>query len=353
MVKKIIIGIVVLALIGWVAFTLIKNKKEIDRKNVTVDRSAFAVPVAVSKAFIANVEGDFILPAVTEANTETDVIVSAQGKLIELNIELGSFVTKGQVLGRIDTKLQDLNLSATKLSEDKLQKDYQRYGDLYKGNAVTEVNYNDIKYNYENIKIQTNQIKQQIANATIIAPLSGTIVRKSLEVGEFVNPGTPIATIVDVSKLKATVLVSEKDVYKLSKGMVVGISSDIYPSKTFKGTIRYISPKGDDSHNYPIEIAIDNDSKFVLKAGTFVRANFQLQGSAKALQIPKIALVEGIKNPYVYVINGKKAARKKLILGREIGENVEIIDGLNEGDEVITGGQINLSEGSLVELVKK
>jgi RND family efflux transporter MFP subunit len=177
-------------------------------------------------------------------------------------------------------------------------------------------------------------------------------VRKNLEEGEFVNPGTPIGTIVDVSHLKATVQVSEKDVYKLSKGMAVTLRSDIYPTKVFKGVIRYISPKGDESHNYPVEITVSNENQAALKAGSFVRVAFSLKGSSTALQIPKVALAEGLKNPYVYVISGNKAVVKKLVLGREIGENVEVLSGLTEGEEVISSGQINLTEGSPVELVK-
>lgn len=349
--STIITLVAVLALAGLVAFVLVKNKKEINSRNKVVDRSNIAIPVSLTKAFVGSAGSGFSLPAVTQAENEADVVVNSQGKLAELNIRLGSIVSKGQTLGKVDTKLQELNLKASSLSEEKLRKDYDRYNELYKGNAATEANVTDVKYNYENTKVQVDQIKQQIANATIVAPLSGVITKKNLEEGEFVNPGTVIATIVDVSKLKATVMVSESDVYKLKTGATVSISTDIYPDRKFKGTVRYISPVGDDAHNYPVEITLAND-RSQIKAGTFIRVSFDIQGSANTLQIPKIALVEGLKNPYVYVLNGNKAAVKKLVLGREIGENVEVLSGLNEGDEVISSGQINLVEGSLVSVVK-
>jgi RND family efflux transporter MFP subunit len=352
--KKNTIFIVVAALVvvGLIAYTLVKNKKQIDSKNKVVDRSTVAIPVAVTKAFTGNTADKFTLPAVTEAENETDIVVNAQGKLTNLKINLGSVVSKGQLLGTVDSKLKELNLRATELSEAKLNKDYERYNDLYKGNAATEVNVNDVKYNYENTKIQLEQIKQQIADANIIAPISGVVVRKNLEEGEFVNPGTVIATVVNVSQLKAQVLVSEKDVYKLKQGAAVTVTCDIYPGKTFKGTIRYISPKGDETHNYPVEVTLLNDGRSPIKAGTFIRVAFDITGNTSALQIPKIALAEGLKNPYVFVPVGNKATVKKLVLGREIGENVEVLDGLADGDEVIVSGQINLTEGSLVDVVK-
>ncbi len=350
--NKIIVAVVVLLLGGAIAFILVRNKKVIDSKNKVVDRSSVAIPVAVTPAFTAPVADNFELPAVTEAEENVDVVVNAQGKLTNLNIRLGSSVTKGQLLGTVDSKLKQLNMQSVALTEQKLKKDYERYSDLLKGNAATETNVNDIKYNYETTQLQLDQIKQQIADANIIAPISGIIVRKNVDEGEFVNPGTPIATIVDVSKLKAQVMVSEKDVYKLKTGAPVKVTTDIYPDKEFKGTIRYIAPVGDDAHNYPVEITLTNDSRSNLKAGTFIRVAFNAAGNSTALQIPKIALAEGLKNPYVFVLSGNKATIKKLTLGREIGDNVQVLDGLNEGDPVITSGQINLAEGSLVEVIK-
>ena len=350
--STIITVVVVLAVAGAVAFTLARNKKEINSRNKVVDRSNIAIPVSVTKAFVGSAGSEFSLPAVTQAENEADVVVNSQGKLTELNIRLGSTVSKGQLLGKVDTKLQELNLKASSLSQEKLAKDYDRYNELYKGNAATEANVTDVKYNYENTKVQVEQIKQQIANANIVAPLSGVITRKNLEEGEFVNPGTVIATIVDVSKLKATVMVSESDVYKLKSGAAVTVSTDIYPDKKFKGTVRYISPVGDEAHNYPVEITLANEGQSKIKAGTFIRVSFDIQGSTNTLQIPKIALVEGLKNPYVYVLNGNKAAVRKLVLGREIGENVEVLSGLSDGEEVISSGQINLVEGSIISIVK-
>ncbi len=349
--STIIIVIATLALGGGIAYRLVGNKQAINEENKAVDRSAIPIAVSVVKAFVGTAGDKVVLPAVTQAENEVDVVVSAQGKLTDLHIQLGSTVKKGAVLGTVDSKMKELSLRSMQLTEEKLKKDYERFKDLYEGKAVTEANLTDVQYNYENTKLQLEQVRQQIADANIIAPISGTVVRKNVEEGEFVNPGTPIATIVDVSGLKAMVMVSESDVYKLKSGASVSITTDIYPGKTFKGTVRYISPQGDESHNYPVEIAFGNDARSALKAGTFIRVTFNITGNTNALQIPKITLAEGLKEPYVYVLNGDKAAVRKLVLGREIGENVEVLSGLAEGEQVISSGQINLVEGSLVSIV--
>lgn len=346
--KNIIIIIAALAVIALIGFTLAKNKKKINEANKVVDRSSVAVPVFTIKVQEAVISGQFSLPAKVEPVNEADIAINSSGKLKHLNIDLGSQVKKGQVIGSIDNSLKQLNLQSTQLLVDKYERDFNNYKELYKGKAASENDYTNAKYNYENAKTQAAQIKQQIEDGNLVAPVSGTIVKKNVEEGEFVNVGSVVASVVDISKLKANVLVSEKDIYRLSPNMPVTILCDIYPGKTFKGNVRYISPKGDESHNYQVEVTVENNNSAQLKAGTFVRVKFDVKNNNKALQIPKNALVEGLKNPYVYVANGNKAEVRKLVLGRESGENIEVLNGLAAGEEVIISGQINLTEGSMI-----
>jgi RND family efflux transporter MFP subunit len=348
---RIITIVAILAIVSLTAFKLMSNKKKIDESNKPVDRTNIPIAVSVDTARILSVSGDFTLPAVLEPAKDADIAVAVQGKINSLNIEEGSYVAQGQVIGKIDSRLKELNLQSTQLSASKLEKDMKTYKELMEGNATTEEKYNDIKYNYENNRIQMEQIRQQIADGNIIAPISGVIVTKNLEAGEFVNPGTVIASIVSVASLKAAVMVNEKDVYKLKNGQQAVVSSDVFPGKTFRGQISFISPKGDDNHNYRVEVEVANAGQ-ALKAGTYVKVMFGLSQQSDALQIPKKALAEGMKNPFIYVVKGNGVEQRKLVLGRELGENVEVIGGLQQGEIVVVNGQINLTESSKVEVVK-
>jgi RND family efflux transporter MFP subunit len=337
--------------IAAIAFTLYRNKKKIEKNNQVVDRSHVAIPVTYTEVAYLPVNRQLVLPAVLEPLNEAVISVNAQGKLKTLNIELGSVVKKGQVLGSIDSRLKELNLESTELTLNKLQGDYQRNKELLEGNATTEISVNESKYSYDNTRIQAEQLKQQISDGLVVSPISGVIVKKNLEAGEFVNPGTPIATVVDVTQLKANVKVNETDAYKLKDGQSVSIFCDVFPGEEFGGSIRYVSPRGDESHNYEVEIVLKNSSKVQLKAGTYIRVSFHTESSGDALQIPKVALVEGIKNPYVYVVKDTKAEMRKITVGREIGENIEVLGGLQKGEKVVVSGQINLSEGSIIEVI--
>ncbi len=343
--KSFIIALSIIALGSAIAFTLAKNKKKIEANKVVVDRSILPVAVATTKAEFQDFDGKVILPANLELTNEATLAIGVQGKIEKLAIEVGSRVSKGQVIGQLDSKLKMINLKANELTLAKLEKEYQRNSDLFKGNAGTELSVINSKYDVENTRIQIEQVKQQIADGNIVAPISGIVTSRKLMAGEYVSPGTVIATIVDDLHLKAVVFVNEKDVYQLKLGQNATISSDVFPNKNFVGTVKFISPKGDENHNYRVELQLNTNQ---LRAGTYVMVNFDLGRKASVLQIPKLALVEGTKNPYVYIVEGNVAKMQKITVGREIGENIEVVAGLQAGQEVVTSGQINLTNGSKI-----
>ncbi|PWK27614.1 RND family efflux transporter MFP subunit [Arcicella aurantiaca] len=347
--KTFIIILSVLAVGGFIGFTLAKNKKKIEANKVVVDRSIIPVAVATTKAEYQLFDGKVSLPANLELNNEATIAIGIQGKIEKLGIEVGSRVAKGQVVGHLDSKLKLINLKANELTLSKLEKDLQRNTELFKGNAGTELSVTNSKYDVENTRIQIEQVKQQITDGNIISPISGIVTSRKLMAGEFASPGTVIATVVDDVHLKAVVFVNEKDVYQLKLGQVASINSDVFPSKNFVGHVRFISPKGDENHNYRVELQLNTNQ---LRAGTYVMVGFDLGRKTSVLQIPKLALVEGTKNPYVYVVDGNVAKIQKLTVGREIGENIEVISGLQAGQEVVTSGQINLTDGSKISKTK-
>jgi membrane fusion protein, multidrug efflux system len=349
--KYLIIG-GILAIVALIALKLISNKKVINESKQIVDRSK--IPVAVSVAVVEEkpMGSFFQLPASLEPTEESDIAANVSGKITRLSIENGSRVSKGQIIGTIDSQLKQLNLEAVELSEAKLKRDYERTKELYEGKAATETSVIDAKYAYDNKHIEANQIRKQIADGNIIAPFSGIISNKNLNEGEFANIGTVIATVVDIQQLKSIVYVNEKDVYQLAIGQTVSISTEVYPGKEFSGKISFISPKGDASHNYRVEVLINNNGKNQLKAGTYVLVAFSSERKNNALQIPKIALAEGLKNPYVYVVDGNKVRVRKIVPGREVGEYVEVVGGLQSGEQIVINGQINLLDGSIISIVK-
>lgn len=352
--RKWILPLVLIVLALGIGLKLAANKKKLDAAKQPVDRSGFAIPVNTITTAHAAVEGLFSVPGTLEPYDHAKVMVQSQGKLAGLNVDLGSRVMKGQVLGSLEVAQKQLELASAELQLEKLRKDDQRYRELVAGKAATESSYDDVHFNFENQKVKVDQIRQQIRDAQVISPVTGTVVAKNVEVGEYVSANSAVVEVVDVSRLKAEVYVSEGDAYRVKEGDAVTITSEVFPGETFQGKVTFVSPRGDASHNYMVEVAVQNEKSHPLKSGTFINARFDTGATADMLSIPKNALGEGLKDAYVYVVigdtSGTRAARRDLELGREIGDRVEVVKGLQPGEVVVVSGQLNLVDGSLVKV---
>lgn len=352
--RKWILPLVLIVLALGIGLRLAGNKKKLDAAKQPVDRSGFAIPVNTITTAIGAVEGAFSVPGTLQPQDHAKVMVQSQGKLASLQVDLGSRVSKGQVLGSLDVAQKQLELQAAELQLEKLRKDDQRFRELVAGKAATESSYDDAHFNFENQKVKVDQIRQQIRDAQVISPVAGIVVAKNVEVGEYVGASTAVVEVVDVSRLKAKVYVSERDAYRLAEGAAATITTEMFPGETFQGTVNFVSPRGDASHNYEVEVLVRNERTHALKSGTFVNVRFGGSDPVSMLTIPKNALGDGMKSPYVYVVVGDTAGtrvqRRDLVLGRESGEQVEVMKGLQAGEVVVTSGQLNLVDGSLVKV---
>jgi RND family efflux transporter MFP subunit len=349
--KKGIIATAVIVLIGsLMAWQLFANKQEIDsRKEVKVNNESIAVTIAeVGKQSIGT---NVSLTGSTEANQVVKIASKTSGEIVQINFKLGDYVSKGTVLARVDDTYTKLAVDNAKINYNKYKEDVERYQILRVGDAVTETQLRDMKIAFENARIQLEQAQRQLEDTYIRAPFSGYITSKDVDLGKFVSVSTPIAEIADISELKVVVSVSESNVYNLQKGQQVSVNTPIYPGISFPGKIVHISAKGDNSHSYPIEISLANSKEHPLKAGTYVDIAINSGESQPALCIPRDAILSSVKDPTVYRVEDGVATLVKITTGKSYDSYLEVTSGLNEGDKVITTGQINLMDGARVALV--
>ncbi|WP_071145265.1 efflux RND transporter periplasmic adaptor subunit [Bacteroides ihuae] len=351
---KRILTIAVIALIPIaIIIGLFINKGKLNESEKPVDRSNIAVKVIVDTVSYKTSNNSFSQPATIIADEEGDMGVETSGKITTLNIDLGTIVRKGQVVGHIDVVETQQKLEAAELSINKLSADYERQKVLAAGDATNANAVSDAKYDLDSKKLEAAQLRTQIRHANIIAPINGIVVEKQKIAGEYVSTGTTIATIINTQSLKAEVNVPEDQLSSLKKGQKTVITSDVYPEKTFSGIVNFISPKGDENHNYIVRIDIENNSSVQLKSGLYINVKFPgTSTQQKRLMIQKIALVEGVKNPFVYVYKDGSVEERKLVTGSESGNYIEIRKGLSPGELVVTSGQINLSNGTKATIIK-
>ena len=357
-----VVALIVLSII----IVLAGNKKKIDEAKKPVDRTKLPVAVSVATAGIEPMNVNIQYPALIQPADEAMLYSQTSGMIAHLDIALGKQVSKGQVVGRLDTRILEINLKNAQISQraaatnrDKLADDYNRAIDLYQNKAGLEVNMLTAKNNFENAvnsydnsEVQIGLIKQQIANANIIAPLSGTVSMHKVKQGEFVNPGTPIASIADISKVKTTVFVDQPMSYKLKVGETATVSAPLFGEQSFTGKIIFISPVADANHNYQVDLLVSQTGKTLLRGGTDVQVAFNTISQKETLQIPSAAILTDAKEPYVFVNENGKAAVKTIKTGLIQDDKAEVLSGLQAGDQVITSGQINLKNGSMIHILK-
>jgi len=348
--KRIIIIVIALAVLALIVFRLSTNYKKINaNKDVSTDLAYVSVNVSpVSKMAMSN---SLQLTGYMDAYSEIDIAAEAQGTIVSLNAELGQEKSKGSIIATIDDKLKSLAVQKAKNLQVKLEKDLERNKNLYNGGSLTEQQLDDAQNSYNDAVIQLEQAEKELVNATIKSPINGIIIEKHIEQGEYINIGSPIVTIVDISKLKIKLNVCEIDVYQLKLGDKAIISTDVYPGVTFEGNISFISSQGDDSHNYPVEIVIPNNLKHPLKSGTFANVFINLPVASEALYIPRESLLGSITEAEVYVAENNKAILKKIVVGSGSDKYIKVISGLKEGEKVIVNGQINLSDGKAIKII--
>lgn len=349
--KRIIITIVVvigvLALIGWV---LSNNKKENEAKTAVVAETGGAIVVKAAKVSKQPIVLDFTANGNFAANQDLKLLSEVSGRITKLLVKEGARVSRGQVLALVDPELTNLDRQVAEENLQKLKTDYARYKSSFETGGVTKSQLDEIELQLRNAEIKLQQENRRVADANIKAPISGIINSRSVEVGTFLSPGTELFEIVDLSQLKLKVTANETQVVNLKVGDKVSIASTVFPGKEFNGTVTFIAAKADNTLNYPVEITVDNSAASELKAGMYGTAHFKFPQQEPTVLIPRGSFVGGVNSNQVYVLSADSTATvRKVVAGRIFGEQVEIVKGLEEGETVITSGQINLVDGAKVD----
>lgn len=352
--RKAITTIVVLALAGAAIFgikTTLENNKA---KSEATVKSVVVKPTTVSVAPLGyrEIEENVSLVGTIIPNREVTLGAETMGRIVSLNAEVGHTIGRGATVARLETDQRVTALQNAQTAYERAQQDLQRYLTVQSENALPQQQIDNAKIAVRTAALQVKLARQQLADTRVIAPFSGVVDAKMAEVGAVVQPGNPIAKLVDISVLKVRVNVPEAQVFQLHVGDRVDVSTDVYPAVTFNGRITAIGAKADEAHTYPVEVTVSNDRVNPLKAGMFAKVEFNSGALRKTLAVPRLAVVGGAKEPGVYVVNNGVAELRKVTLGTEIGSDIEIVSGLVPGDQIIVAGQNNVTNGMKVTVVQ-
>ena len=201
-------------------------------------------------------------------------------------------------------------------------------------------------------KARHDLIAYELDRTTLLAPLTGFLIKKYVEVGTWVNPGDPVADLVDLDPVYAAGPVGERKIDLLRSGLPATVTVDALPGRSFRGTVSHIIPQADpQSRTFPVKVRISN-SNGRLKGGMLARVTVKVGEGRPGLLVPKDAVVRRGDSEVIFIVEDGMAREYKVKTGRAVKGFLEISHrALKPGQEVVTLGNESLSDGASVRKV--
>lgn len=323
-----------------------------EKGNNSQNASTEAIPVKVQKLEKTNIANTVEQTANLIADEQVYYAPASTGRIKQIHVEVGDRIKKGEVLVEMD----QTNLVQAEVQLENLKAEYNRAVALNETNSISKQAYDAAVTQYEVAKSNYEFLKE---NTQMLAPFDGIVTGKYFENGEvYTGIATggaskpAIITIEKINPMKAQVNLAEQYYLTIKKGTPVELKSNLFPERTFQGTVNIVYPSIDpSSRTFTVEVKIPNQDE-ALKSGMYGTINFFI-GETETIVAPALAVLklQGSNDRYVFINDNGIAKRVAVKLGRRFDDKVELLsDEIHEGDELIIVGQGRLINGSKLDI---
>ncbi len=288
---------------------------------------------------------------------ETSIGAKLLARVIEVNVKAGQAVHEGDVLFRMDDtdlkpKLNQVKAAVSKAEVDRQQAivEEKRYAEMRKVNAVSAQEYENRATALQSAEAElkraqeaVNEVQATLDWATVRAPISGVIVDKKVNVGDMVAPGQTLATLFDPNRMQLVASVRETLADRLKPGQTISVLVERL-GKECSGTISEIVPESQ-AASRSFQVKVTGPCPTGIYSGMFGRLLIPL-GDEKVLVVPRNAVRTVGQLELVEVIEGQQVTRRAVRTGRNMGDEVEILSGLREGERVTVSAPAGVQESS-------
>lgn len=273
-------------------------------------------------------------------------------RIDEIMVEVGDHVKEGQIVATLDKNQYNQSAAQLKNAEQSLV----RMKSVYEAGGVSKSQIDELE---TSVTVLRETVANLERNIELRSPISGIITGRYNEPGDLfamagnADGGVGVLQVMQIDRLKAVVAISEKYYPQVRKGMKVSVTADVYPDKEFEGVVNIVYPAiNTASHTFNVEVIVPN-GKEILRPGMFARTEFNM-GSRMSLTVPDVAIQKqmGVNDRYVYIIKDGVAERRVVELGRQVGDRVEILSGIEEGDMVAITALSKIKNNTPVKVVE-
>ena len=275
-----------------------------------------------------------------EAYATNNIMPQAGARIRKINVEVGDYVVKGQVLAEMDRfQLEQLELQ---IQNDEVE--YARLKGLFEEGGVSQSDFEAAELGY---KVRKTNYQNLLENTILRSPINGYVTARNFDKGDMFSMSAPLFTVQQVVPVKLLVGISESEYTKVKKGDVVSLSVDALPGRDFTGKVNRLYPTiNAATHTFNAEVIVQNADR-ALRPGMFARVKVTF-GTNHRVVLPDQCIVkqEGTGQKFVYLLNtDDTVSYVPVTLGRHIGTEYEVVEGVTEGDLVVRKGQATLKDG--------
>lgn len=348
--KKVIGAIVVL-----LAFLLVAGSWYFYEVADKAKRQTVNQPIVVNAARVEKVTipGQIQAVGTLIANQSVNISSEMAGRVAEILFKEGGYATKGKPLIKLDDTILKAELESSEADLALSKINYQRALKLVKEKFISQQDFDRTKFDFLQKQAQVKVDKTKLEKMTLAAPFNGVVGSRKISVGDYVNIGQGILSIVDKDNLRLTYQIPEKYLEKIKIGQTVDINVTALPNEKFIGKIFFISPQVDEtSHSVELQARVENKNH-KLSPGMFVKVSQIIGMNKNALVVPEQSLLPTVEGQTIYKIVNNKAVSADVKVGAQFNGKAQILSGLKAGDLIITAGQDKIKDGSKVEVTKE
>jgi membrane fusion protein (multidrug efflux system) len=288
----------------------------------------------------------------TMANESVNITSKVSERVSRIRFEEGQLVKAGQELVELDTDEARANLAVASADFSESRSNFKRAEELDRTKSISQSELKQLQSAMEADQARVQAATARLADLTIRAPFDGRVGLRRISAGSLVSPGTIITTLDDLDTIKLDFSLPEVLMAKLKPGLEINATSIAYPDTAFAGKVISIDTRVDPvTRSITIRARIPN-AEGLLRPGMLMSVVL-IQEELDALVIPEQSLISEQSRQYVFVINQGRAEKRQVETGRRRPGEVEIVDGLVEGEMIVVEGTQRLQVGSEVEVIKE
>jgi membrane fusion protein, multidrug efflux system len=348
--KKYAVILCAIAVVVFMAITLVGNKQKLDNELKTMQEYTSIVPIEVINPRILQAKKIVEENGALKAKAEISVLSETTGKVLSVSFGVGDHVRAGQLLAGVEKEVIESQYTLAKTNLENAEKDLVRNGNLAKGDAITQQQMEASTMAYQNAKANFAALKKQLENTEIRSPIDGIISSRSIEKGASLTPSMPLFSIVEQDRMVFTVKIAETDLTGIIKGRPAAIRFDAISQTSFIGIVRSIGVVPDLSGRYDVDLDVENHSQ-KLRAGMNGTAVFEIVTQDSGLVIPRKCIVGSVKEATVFIQNGDSVTLRAITAQPLNETDVLVENGVSIQEKIVISGQINLRSGSKVKVM--